>query len=438
MLRTCASQLSVILLHLFNLSLSQMKVPVLWKTSCVVPVPKRKSPSGPQDFRPIALTSHVMKVMERLVLAHLRPQVKPSLDPLQFAYQPHLGVDDAIIYLLQRAHSHLEGAGCTVRITFFDFSSAFNTIQPLLLSEKLQVMGVDTPTISWITDYLTGRPQFVRLGSVLSEMVVSNVGAPQGTVLSPFLFTLYTSDFQYNTGTCHLQKFSDDTAVVGCVRDGQDREYRTVVDDFVEWSGRNHLLLNVTKTKEMVIDFRRNRTATQPLCILGENVTEVEDYKFLGVHLDNRLNWKTNTEAVYKKGMSRLYFLRKLRSFNVCSKMLEIFYQSVVASALFFAVVCWGSSIGAGDTNRLNKLIKKAGSVIGCKPDTVESVVERRTLDKLLSIMDNPEHPLHHLLDRQRSTFSNRLIQLRCHKDRYIKSFIPSAITLYNKSLSHR
>ena len=136
--------------------------------------------------------------------------------------------------------------------------------------------------------------------------------------------------------------------------------------------------------------------------------------------------------------MSRLYFLRKLRSFNVCSKMLEIFYQSVVASALFFAVVCWGSSIGAGDTNRLNKLIKKAGSVIGCKPDTVESVVERRTLDKLLSIMDNTEHPLHHLLDRQRSTFSNRLIQLRCHKDRYRKSLLPSAITLYNKSLSHR
>ena len=76
--------------------------------------------------------------------------------------------------------------------------------------------------------------------------------------------------------------------------------------------------------------------------------------------------------------------------------------------------------------------------MIGCKPDTVEGVVERRTLDKLLSIMGNPDHPLHHLLDGQRSTFSNRLIQLCCHKDRYRKSFLLSAITLYNKSLSHR
>ena len=67
-------------------------------------------------------------------------------------------------------------------------------------------MGVSSSVISWITDYLTGRPQFVRLGSVLSDVVVSDVGAPQGTVLSPFLFTLYTTDFQYNSETCHLQK----------------------------------------------------------------------------------------------------------------------------------------------------------------------------------------------------------------------------------------
>uniref|UniRef100_A0A667Y6G0 B30.2/SPRY domain-containing protein n=1 Tax=Myripristis murdjan TaxID=586833 RepID=A0A667Y6G0_9TELE len=139
---TCASQLSSVIQHLYNLSLSQERVPVLWKTSCLVPVPKKSTPSDLNDYRPVALTSHLMKVLERLVLAHLRPQVKERLDPLQFAYQPHLGVDDAVIYLLQRAHMHLDGGGSTVRITFFDFSSAFNTIQPLLLSEKLRVMGV--------------------------------------------------------------------------------------------------------------------------------------------------------------------------------------------------------------------------------------------------------------------------------------------------------
>ncbi len=72
--------------------------------------------------------------------------------------------------------------------------------------------------------------------------------------------------------------------------------------------------------------------------------------------------------------LSRLYFLRKLKSLDVCSKMLETFYQFVVDSALFFVAVCYGSSIR--DTNRLNKLIKKAGSVMGCKLDIYEDMVE--------------------------------------------------------------
>ena len=133
-------------------------------------------------------------------------------------------------------------------------------------------------------------------------MVVSGTGAPQGTVLSPFLFTLYTTDFQYNSESCHLQKFSDDSAVVGCIRDGQGGEYRALVDNFVEWSGKNHLLLNVDKTREMVIDFRRKGTAPQPLCILGGDVDMVEEYRYLGVNIDNRLNWRPTALLFTRRG----------------------------------------------------------------------------------------------------------------------------------------
>lgn len=92
------------------------------------------------------------------------------------------------------------------------------------------------------------------------------------------------------------------------------------------------------------------------------------------MHIDNKLNWRTNTEAVCRKGMRKLFFLRKLRSFGLCSRMLDMFYQS--ASVLFYAVVCWGRSIGASSTNKLNELIRKAGSVIGCKMDTMKVLVE--------------------------------------------------------------
>ena len=82
-----------------------------------------------------------------------------------------------------------------------------------------------------------------------------------------------------------------------------------------------------------------------------------------------------------------LYFLRKLRSFNVCSNMLHIFCQSVVASAIFFAAICWSSSIRASDSKTPNKVIKKAGTVLGTALEPLE--LERRMLFKLLNVMGN-------------------------------------------------
>lgn len=112
--------------------------------------------------------------------------------------------------------------------------------------------------------------------------------------------------------------------------------------------------LNVVKTKEIVIDFsRRLHPPPSPVCIGGINVEIVKSYKYLGVELDNKLEWSTNTEAVYKKGLSQLYFLWKLRSFNGCNRTLKMFYQTVAASNIFFAVVCWARGIKAKVANRL-------------------------------------------------------------------------------------
>ncbi|KAI4895660.1 hypothetical protein NFI96_004663 [Prochilodus magdalenae] len=151
-----------LIFYIFNLSLRLGRVPQLWKTSGMVLVPKTPHPKDLNSYRPVALTSHLMKTLERLLLVHLRPPVSPAMDPLQFAYQPGIGVEDAIIHLLHRSLSHLENAGSTVRIMFFDFSSAFSTIQPMLLKDKLECTGLDHHLTTWILDYLTNRPQYVR------------------------------------------------------------------------------------------------------------------------------------------------------------------------------------------------------------------------------------------------------------------------------------
>ncbi|KAI3362414.1 hypothetical protein L3Q82_012711 [Scortum barcoo] len=139
------------------------------------------------------------------------------------------------------------------------------------------------------------------------------------TVLAPFLFTLYTADFSYNTPSCHLQKFSDDSAVVvGLITDGDDREYRGLIQDFADWCLRNNLQINAGKTKELVVDFRRRRhSPPAPVSIQGTDIDTVKSYKYLGVHLNDSLDWSDNTNALVKKGNSRLFLLRRLRSFGV-------------------------------------------------------------------------------------------------------------------------
>ncbi|TWW53905.1 hypothetical protein D4764_0186440 [Takifugu flavidus] len=246
-------------------------------------------------------------MLERLILDHLRPLVSSFMDPLQFAYQPSIGVDDAVIYLLHTSLTHLEKAGSTVRIMFFDFSSAFNTIQPRLLGDK-------------------------------------------------------------------LQKFSDDSAAVGLITDGDDTGYRELIQGFVDWSLRNNLQINAGKTKELVVDFRRH--------------------------------------ALVKKGNSRLFLLRRLRSFGVQGPLLRTFYDSVVGSAIFYGIVCWSSSITDRDRKRMDRLVRRASSVLGCPLDSVEVVGNGRMMAKLSSMLNNTSHPLQDTLTALGSSFSERLLHL--------------------------
>ena len=196
----------------------------------------------------------------------------------------------------------------------------------------------------------------------------------------------------------------------------------------------NHLQLNTSKTKEMVVDFRRKKPHLQPVSIEGVDVEVVRTYKYLGLQLDDRLDWTANMDTLHRKGQSRLYFLRRLGSFNICKKLLQMFYQSVVASVLFYAVVCWGGSSKKRDSARLDRLVRRAGSVVGTELDSLVTVAERRTLDKLLSILDNAHHPLHNTFIRQRSVFSGRLLSQSCSTNRLKNSFVPLAIRLYNSS----
>ncbi|KAL7834608.1 hypothetical protein SRHO_G00288550, partial [Serrasalmus rhombeus] len=171
----------------------------------------------------------------------------------------------------------------------------------------------------------------------------------------------------------------------------------------------------------MVVDFRRVRPPIHPISIEGVEVERVMTYRYLRLQLDDRLEWSANTDILYRKGQSRLYFLRRLRSFNICRKI-----RPWLSAVFFFnTVVCWRGSIKRREEIRLDKLVRQSGSVVSAELDSVVKVAERRTLHKLLSIVEDDGHPLHTITMDRRSMFSGRLLSQSCSTDRFRRSFVP-------------
>ena len=176
-----------------------------------------------------------MKVFERLVLKSLKAAIDHQLDPHQFAYRANRSVDDAVARALHHILQHLETSGTYPRGLFVDFSSAFNTIIPRKLFNKLIHMGVERSRCVWILDFLQDRPQSVRIGKQTSREIPVNVGAPQGCVLSPLLFSLFTNDSVSSEPSVVMIKFSDDTTLEGLIHNSDESAYRGEVERLAGW-----------------------------------------------------------------------------------------------------------------------------------------------------------------------------------------------------------
>ncbi len=258
-LRSCADQLAGLFTSIFNESLATSVVPTSFKKSFIIPVPKNNKLSCLNDYRPVALTSIVMKVFERLVKSHICSSIPVTLDPLQFAYRPNRSTDDAISHILHSSLTHIDSSnGNYVRLLFIDYSSAFNTKVSIKLASKLTDLGLNSSLCDWIQDFLTGRPLVVKVGQFISNSITLNVGAPQGCILSPLLYSLYTHDCVSSHSSTSIIKFADDTVVLGLISNNDETTYLDEVERITSWCQDNCLSLNVSKTKELIVDFRRD------------------------------------------------------------------------------------------------------------------------------------------------------------------------------------
>ncbi|KAL0150388.1 hypothetical protein M9458_054205 [Cirrhinus mrigala] len=427
-LKACAVQLSSNFTLIFNRSLELCIVPSCFKCSTIIPEPKKPKTTGLNDYRPVALTSVVMKSFERLVLAYLKDITGPLLDPLQFAYRANRSIDDAVNMGLHYVLQHLDKPGTYARILFVDFSSAFNTIIPDILQNKLSQLSAPTSICQWITNFLTDRQQLVRLGKLTSGTRTISTRAPRGCVLSPLLFSLYTNDCTSKDPSVKLLKFADDTTVIGLIWDGDESAYRQEVEQLSLWCSHNNLELNTLKTVEMTVDFRRKPPALPPLTIMNSTVALVDSFKFLGTNISQDLKWDIHIDSIVKIAQQRLYFFRQLKKFNLPQALMTQFYSAVIESVLCSSITVWFGAASKSDIRRLQRTVRTAERITGVHLPNLQDLYISRVKKRAGNIIQDPSHPGHNLFALLPSGRS-----LSTKTSRHKNNFFPNAISSLNR-----
>ena len=430
LLKRCAIGLAPVFSYIFNWSLQICKVPMCYKLSNIIPVPKNNSPQILNDYRPVALTSCIMKCFEKLVLNFIVPSLPPDFDKYQFAYTNNRSVEDALAINCHEILQHLETKKSYTRILFIDYSSAFNTIIPQKLYNKL-VYDLNFPiTIcNWILDFLLNRPQVVKVGKLTSSSITINTGTPQGCPISPKLYSIFTYDCKATFSNNLIIKFADDTTVSGFVNNNDESNYRNQIDSIISWCSNNNLKLNVSKTKEMIVDFRRNKSVMAPLVIHNTVVEQVTSFKFLGTFVTNDLTWDTNCKKLLSKARQRMYFLRKLKSLKINKTILTQFYRAVVESVLTNSIIVWYDRATVYYKCRLQSIVRNAERIIDTELPSLESIYVDRMTNKTNKILNDSHHPAHMYFN---FLPSNRRLRAFKGCKRFTKSFFPQSVKCYN------
>ena len=430
--KMCASQISGIFTDIFNQSLRYCIVPKCFKQSTIIPVPKKSSVSCLNDYRPVALTSVIMKGFERLILAYIKSVIPNTTDPYQFAYRENRSVDDAVCLALDSVYKHLDKRNTYARMLFIDYSSAFNTIIPSKLYMKLTDLGLCCQLCNWIYDFLSDRTQTVRVGNLVSSPLVINTGAPQGCVLSPLLYSLYTYDCKPRYDSNIIIKFADDTTVIGLISDDDESAYRDDVNHLVRWCASNDLVLNVSKTKEIVVDFRKSKSVPSTLIVNNSEVEIVDSFKFLGIHITSNLSWSLQARYMCKKGQQRLYFLRCLKKFHMKPEILVNLYRSIIESILTGSIMVWFGNMTDADRNSLSRVIRTARRLTGVDLPDLREIFYCRMKSRIHKVIADPSHPAFTFFELLPSGKRYRSLGYSGMSARTSNSLYPTAVRVLN------
>ena len=341
-IKSVNSLISPILSHVISASLSQGIFPEELKVAKVIPLHKGGSRSEASNYRPISLLSCFSKIYEKVVQTRLVSHLKTNniLYASQYGFRAGHSCEHALLEAQHCILKSMERKQVTA-LLLLDFSRAFDMVDFDILLEKLEHYGVRGIGQNWFSSYLKGRSQYVHVNNKNSGVSEMKYGVPQGSILGPILFIIYSNDMALIDGTAKFICFADDSNVIISADSFQelDRAVNKILAAIQQWVTQNGLKLNIGKTKYML--FSNKRKSAIRLYLNGIEIKESSHEKFLGVIMDSQLNWEHHIRLLASKISRNVGTLHKLKGL-VPIKVMKTLYNSFIQSHLYYCATVWG------------------------------------------------------------------------------------------------
>lgn len=335
-----------LLTFIYNAILINLFVPPQWKVSQIKMIAKPGKPTeDPKSYRPISLLPIPSKIMEILFLSRFNPVVESNnlIPEHQFGFRKKHGTIEQVHRLVERIHAAFEKKEYCPAV-FLDISQAFDRVWHEGLLYKLKTK-VPVNFFLFIKAYLENRHFFVKQGDEISSLCRINAGVPQGSILGPLLYLIYTADLPTTEDTL-VGTFADDTAVVASDNNPiqASRILQTELDNITRWLHQWRIKPNESKSVQVTFTLRKG---TCP-CVTMNNtpIPQSTDARYLGIHLDDKLIWRkhifTKRLAAGLKLRSLNWMLNRKSKLSLENKI--IIYKCILKPIWSYGIQLWGTA----------------------------------------------------------------------------------------------
>ena len=327
------------------------------KISKVLPLHKANDKMSLTNYRPIALLPSISKIFECVLLEQLTNHFTDNnlLSPQQYGFRTKHSTELAALNLVDHLTYKLDTGKIPINI-YIDLSKAFDTLIHDILLDKMSFYGVNGVAKKLLKSYLTQRQQIVEYNGFQSDSLEIKTGIPQGSVLGPFLFSVYINDMPLCTDMFNMIMYADDTTLFCDINSIPDDEHslNAELSKITDWLAANKLSLNASKTKFMVFHSDKKTVQYPKLHINATEIERTDHFNFLGLQLNHNLKWNTHINYVSLKISKVTGLLYKLKSVYPIT-ILKSIYNTLILPHINYCILSWGSQI-----DRIHLLQKRA------------------------------------------------------------------------------